>query len=59
MERGRIVFWGIFTTKWLNGSGGTGEAFSQLCIISGKTRLRASDEAAVRLEPVLGHPKSM
>jgi len=35
------------------GSGGTGETPSQLCTISGKTRLRASGGAAVRLEPVL------
>ena len=38
---------------WLS-SGGTGETPSRLCIISGKSRLRASGRAAVRLEPVLG-----
>jgi len=44
--------------EWLSGSGGTGETgetLSQLGHIAGKTRLRASGRAAVRLEPVLSH----
>jgi hypothetical protein len=31
-------------TVWLSGSGGTGETPSQLCTISGKSRLRGAAE---------------
>jgi hypothetical protein len=41
-------------TIWLSGGGGIGKTPSQLCSASGKTRLCASGEVAVRLEPVLG-----
>jgi len=30
--------------EWLSGSGGTGETSSQLCTISGKSRLRGAAE---------------